>query len=207
MKQLLSIILYGAALLTSAAFAEEYTQDSNTVAYNNSQENYMPPTPTPKGFYVGGGVGEADLKYTVPGYDTHHVDFALSPYVGYLFNPYVSLEVGYTNLPNVDYSGGHVIDNTYLFDLASKVIIPVAYNFKLIGKFGIAYVNVNYENTLNQGFSAGDYAEYVPYFGAGALYRINPHLDCNLQYAMTPSSGHVPESSALTIGFTHLFQS
>jgi len=152
------------------------------------------------GFYLGGQIGWANTHYgagdftngnlSVTSANTDANGFSYRPYVGYMFNPNWAAEFGYTGYKNADFTNtfvrgtnqgsGDVAQNAW--DLVAKGIIPLADNFNVFAKAGLAYVesdnngalsNINYQNASNK---------FRPTVGAGIGYEFNTNVGTDITY-------------------------
>jgi opacity protein-like surface antigen len=71
------------------------------------------------------------------GLNTSWNTFGLNANAGYMFNPYIGAEGGFT------YSPGNTSSSTYgayyMFDAAAKGVLPLSSIFSLYGKLGVGY--------------------------------------------------------------------
>jgi opacity protein-like surface antigen len=129
---------------------------------------------------------------------------------GYELFPHVAIEAGYTNLydrgfhridPGPENMSGALGANSFSSHLAAKITLPLADNFDLYGKVGIAHSALKGEdakkvppNPADTGASAAtkggpmsikrarDQSETGRYLGAGAQYRLDDKTTLDAQY-------------------------
>lgn len=102
-------------------------------------------------FYVGGDVGYSSIN--TPVYTTHSEVYSLdessggtgeAAFLGYVVNPYLALEAGYTKYASSTVTENNSSSNTYTAksdDLLVKVSTPEIENVSLYSKLGLAYAN------------------------------------------------------------------
>lgn len=142
-------------------------------------------------------------------------------YVGYQFNTYFAMEVGYSQFKAFDLKANANINvgltrminelvdthnfapiniplnfnatatiNTYVVDIAGKLILPLYKGFSIYGKLGAAYVNADANihlfidlSDLNIGLSSNPSINIVyPEFGLGVSYAMTQHFIMDLSW-------------------------
>lgn len=134
---------------------------------------------------------------------------------GYQFNPYLSMEAEYIQLPDTQliflfdgYNQGTLVNSHLtMAALTFKVIAPLPQSqFSFFVDAGPAY-----QYQTNSIKSIGTWA---PTFGGGLLYRINSHWQSEAAFQYAPGTGksiempllaYVPEVYAGTLKFDYIF--
>ena len=126
---------------------------------------------------------------------------------GYELFPYVAVEAGYTNLldrgfhridPGPENLSGALGANSFSSHLAAKFTLPLADNFDLYGKVGIAHSALKGADAKKVAATpaetapapgggatatrAGDQSDTGRYLGAGAQYRLGDKATVDAQY-------------------------
>lgn len=162
------------------------------------------------GIYIGGNAGYGTAGDT----SFNHGGFAYNGDIGYQFNTYFGLELGYNHFANETHLSTWRTDSlsNYSGDIALKATLPVADRWSLFGKAGLAYVhheaeyfhiangNTNLTLPLN-----GSISGPAPYLAAGASYELSQHLDLNAQIHGTTHSQGLPSMYAGLVGLSYRF--
>ncbi len=160
------------------------------------------------GVYIDGNAGYGSTG----GLSIHNGNFAYSGDIGYQFNTYFGLELGYNHFGKVskEYFGYRTNQfGNYSADIAVKGILPFKDRWSLFGKLGLAYVN---QQEKFSGFtttpppSSYTIDSYLgtlsPYAAAGVSYQLSKRFDINAQLHGTPLS---PSMYAGLVGLTYHF--
>jgi len=143
--------------------------------------------------------------------------------LGYQFNKYFSAELGWYKLPTVSGffpapvpGAPGFSQRSWFVYLAGKVAVPVADNFDLFGKAGVAWRHLSLSGAVtglpafNLIPSSGSY--WAPYFAFGMQYWINDAWIVNLQYQHVASNVGVtniataaPSANLVTMGVGYKF--
>ena len=125
--------------------------------------------------------------------------------LGYQLSPNFALESGLTAF-------GKTADtkSNWNFDLAAKGILPVADQFSLYGKLGVAYVTTKWSNGVSSFDSkvvSGKEHGYALEGALGASYQIDSQLSANLEGLAVGKSKNkkVPGRRAITLGMAYSF--
>jgi opacity protein-like surface antigen len=133
------------------------------------------------GFYIGGDVGNADF-----GNDD---DTSIKILGGYQINRNFAAEVGYSQL--FDKGGAEVT----AFELVGVGMYPLGNQFSLLGKLGLARINVD--------TAAGSRDKTELTFGVGVQYDLNPKFGLRGQWQRYDTD---PDSvDVLSIGVIYKF--
>lgn len=125
--------------------------------------------------------------------------FAWSANVGYQFNPYVAVELGYRNLPNIKFLGETVVKNIYGLDAAVKGIYPASERFDVFAKAGVAWMSGK-----AVGASKAD-TQFTPLLGAGFDVNLTDNLALTAEVSYTFEMNDFPETIMTTAGLTYKF--
>ena len=147
------------------------------------------------GLYVGGGIGRADLDSPCPGspnvVDCDDDGTAWKVYGGYQLNKWLSAELAYINLPDVDFDGqtggglgldGDIETWGITAHAVGKFPVPIGAldRLSLLGKVGVVYwdrernANIGSYNNDDTGF---DFA-----WGFGAEYTISERVGVRAEW-------------------------
>lgn len=136
------------------------------------------------GFYIGGGLGEANLEIDDVGFDDSDTAFKL--FGGYRFNEYFGIELAYFDGGEIedgqDGLPGTVIVEPTGVNLSAVVTAPFD-NFSLFAKLG--YASLDFDTSvrfLGQRFSVDSGSEEELSYGAGAAYSFNESFSLRAEY-------------------------
>ncbi|QGZ40504.1 OOP family OmpA-OmpF porin [Pseudoduganella flava] len=142
--------------------------------------------------YVGVGAVVAEHKYELnndtTSNDRKSNEWGGKFFAGYEINPNWAVEAGYTDFGKNDYAytvngvNGRVESDAKSFYLAGKYTYPVANNFNVFGKLGVAH---NKNDVSATGLAAawnGDSSKNTVYASLGAEYAINQNVALSLEY-------------------------
>ncbi|MCC7548890.1 MAG: outer membrane beta-barrel protein [Burkholderiales bacterium] len=139
------------------------------------------------GFYVGGGIGRADLDSPCPGGTRCDDDgIAWKVYGGYQINKWLSAELGFINLPDADFRGPGVRGDIETWGITAHAVgkfpIPIGAldRLSILGKLGAVYWdrerNANLA-ALDDDDSGVDFA-----WGLGAEYTISERVGVRAEW-------------------------
>ncbi|MGB6975972.1 MAG: outer membrane beta-barrel protein [Gammaproteobacteria bacterium] len=202
-----ALVGLGAGLAVSSVFANGFIQDAGpyvgvqggyTRAYYDSEKNYV----------------ESFQNYSV-----NEGGFGGRLYAGWSFNPYLSVEGGYTQFAKNKYSfnstdgilygNGDETIKTNAWDVVGKVSLPLSvFNPSLTGlslyaKGGAAYVTANDSgsvsvitnfpdadlNNSNSSFDATAHS-WAPVYGVGAAYTFSNNFGLDASFTRIQGSAH-----------------
>lgn len=141
------------------------------------------------GIYVGANVGSSDQKFEVDGLGSatkHETGGKLL--AGYQINKYVAGEVGYVNFGKISESATDGVDTvkasikTESFYLAAVGTLPVASQFSLFGKVGVATNHTSASVELNGAKASGSKDKTTGIWGVGAKFDITKNVAAVLEY-------------------------
>lgn len=135
-------------------------------------------------------------------------------FIGYSFNPYFSLEGGYSLYPDIEYFYNEAapaticekIDaDTYAIDVIGRAIFPLEkinrafVGWNIYGKLGVAYINVTYDqtdssvltSTITQSASA-----IRPTYGIGIQYDFTNKFSVDFSWTGIYGKNFVTEKNA-----------
>jgi len=183
------------------------------------------------GPYITGQLGYADThlrgKIALPAADIpgHQINIHLTNNgfmgrvaAGYLFDPNFGVELGYSQLrsvksrePNTAYSSYYLGQNAV--DLATKGIWPVASNFDVYAKIGVAYLSTNVEAkdqsaTCNLNDKVGIARhKWAPEAAVGVDYNVtqNVFIDTAVNHIQVLGKNRPGNIDTLTFGLGYRF--
>ncbi len=161
-------------------------------------------------------------------------------FAGYQFNSYFGLELGYyrfnrmqvntdlqfkTTIPNLDVDWPidfktHASVNTTVFDLVTKIILPITNKFSLYGKAGIAYLDVRGDASVKVVVPVVDNATVsislssnpamnliYPTFGLGMNYDLTTHVSTDFSWIRIQqiNSHAFPSTDFVSLGLLYHF--
>lgn len=116
-----------------------------------------------EGAYVGGSIGMPDYKDSIRGISGDASGVSGKVYGGYQFTPNVAVEGGYADLGHVDRRDGSIHSHGEFLDAVG--IAPLNNDWSLLGRVGVAHVDVNTSNGEDNGLALK--------VGVGAQYAID----------------------------------
>jgi opacity protein-like surface antigen len=178
----------------------------NVLAYSAPYPYYDSHRNATCGIYVGGQIGVSDLHYDRV-YDNG--DFEIEDklltgrlMVGLDINPNAALELGYTLYQNPvvksRYGYGDNDFNQQSLDILGKLSVPMAYNFKLYAKGGVAYV-VRSFSVDNTTFIDDNWR---PMLGFGVNYAFDSRVSADVGYLRTFGTGNLADADFYGAGLT-----
>lgn len=175
------------------------------------------------GFYAGVQLGYADMHYdsdwlTQDSYFTS-VDSVDSKgmagriHIGYDFNKYFALEMGYLILPKVKFNNINnlKIDESFtqnILDFFAKGTLSLNYGFDLYAKAGLAGVRRGDIEVSSGGTtlkSDDTNNKTVGAFGIGADYRITDHIFVDAGYTRYLGTGDLKPTDFVALGIAYRF--
>jgi opacity protein-like surface antigen len=180
----------------------------------------------PSGFYVGAQAGYAYLHYPKswltddPNFisvgSVDNKGFASRVHVGYDFNQYFAMEMGYIYLPRIKFnditiSGGSGINESFrqsVIDFLAKGTLPLNGGFDLYGKAGIASVNRDDLEATAGGVTVKSNVKdtkTVAALGVGMDYRLINNLVADLGYMHYFNSGDLEATDFIGLGIAYRF--
>lgn len=121
---------------------------------------------------------------------------------GYQWNSIFGGELGYTQYYNSRETAGNFnVANTqhYAVHLAATGRYPLANQWSVLGKLGVAYSYANKTFTVGVASSSGAVA---PYAGIGIAYSMTPRADLTLQCANAFGNSYTGSSTLFSLGMT-----
>lgn len=172
------------------------------------------------GFYVGiqGGYSDThfsqgDISMTGTGLSTSIKDHGLASraFAGYQFNENWAGELGYTRfndtrLNNIKDKEGHSYPNGSLkehaLDLVAKGTWPLADQFNIYAKLGVAAIEAYGADTVTNDFGT----KINPTFGAGISYELNRQVPIDISWTRIQKwGGNIPNADFFAIGIAYKF--
>lgn len=95
--------------------------------------------------------------------------------VGYNFNHYLAMDVGFNSIGGLGLSG---ISNSKIYALSAKGSLPLGDVFYLYGRLGLGYENSSYTNIWN---NTSEYNTTVTLIAAGASFQLGKHFELHLE--------------------------
>ncbi|SCA57323.1 exported hypothetical protein [Candidatus Terasakiella magnetica] len=160
------------------------------------------------GFYVGGGLGVADIDGRICDQTTsgcedasaeneaQDTEMAYQGFLGYQYNSYLAFEAGYRDLGQFNIYNDAPFDTIDLTMWNADVVgtLPVTERFALLGKAGA----VKYKMTRTDGdggFQRYTKNGYSYSLGLGASYQVNNNISLRTNYDFYPDLGSNDELS------------
>lgn len=158
-----------------------------------------------KGFYINGNLGQSFVQESnVPGSVDSKDGFGANASLGYLFNPHIAFELGYTDYADADItqSGTEGDDSRYSYDAAFKFIYPTKHNASIFLKLGVGTVYSSLDDGLTRDDGKDNDQENTNIlYGAGLMYQINDWFALSAQYETIVGNDEVGNSSLASFGF------
>ena len=160
--------------------------------------------PEPRGWYVGGSVGQMEAKGDCGGFDTcDRKDTAWKLFGGYRINRHFAAEAFYGDWGKIKVARGAVSATGELqsYGIAGLGILPVGQAFELFGKLGLAHTKQKATAT-GGGVTLTDRdsgSEAV--FGLGAGYNFTPRLGVRAEWERLNDS----EVDVISLGLQYRF--
>lgn len=144
------------------------------------------------GFYVGGGLGSADLDNPCPaGSNCDDNGTVWKIYGGWQLNKWLSAELGYMHLPDADFrgtTGGGTpyrgsVDTWGITGFAvGRIPIPIGSfdRLSVLGKVGTIYYDRERDNSI--GAFRGDDSGFAFAWGAGLQYTFNERVGLRVEW-------------------------
>jgi opacity protein-like surface antigen len=174
--------------------------------------------PLPWGWYIEGDLGKSvtSTKHYA-GYRVQNTGFAGSIEGGYKFTQYIAGELGFTRYAQVrmkgPFSNTFATDQHYSYDLAGKLMLPIAQTgLNIFGKLGIGRINSYTTLTNPQVASAncyyvdtGVHSHNAFYLGGGAEFAILSHLLVNAQWERAKGTNLTGDLDLYSAGVSYIF--
>ena len=137
---------------------------------------------SPGSSYIGFNAGQSDfsLGNGTGLFSGDDKDTAYNIYAGSYFNPYLGLELGYTDFGKAKRGGGDTKAMGFNLSLVGKY--PLGTSFNLLGKVGTTYGRTEVSSLPGSGISAGKENGFGISYGVGAEYLFTPQLSAVVQY-------------------------
>jgi len=173
-RHLLSSLALASAALVSMTGAQAQTSTSRS---GSGFTMY-----TPGSSYMGFNAGQSDfsLGNGTGLFSGDDKDTAYSLYAGSYFNPYLGLELGYTDFGKAKRGGGDTKAMGFNLSLIGKY--PLGTSFNLLGKVGTTYGRTEVSSLPGSGITAGKENGFGLSYGVGAEYLFTPQLSGVVQY-------------------------
>jgi OmpA-OmpF porin, OOP family len=137
---------------------------------------------SPGSSYIGFNAGQSDfsLGNGTGLFSGDDKDTAYNIYAGSYFNPYLGLELGYTDFGKAKRGGGNTKAMGFNLSLVGKY--PLGTSFNLLGKVGTTYGRTEVSSLPGSGITAGKENGFGLSYGVGAEYLFTPQLSGVIQY-------------------------
>ncbi len=137
---------------------------------------------TPGSSYIGLNAGQSDysLGNGTGLFSGDDKDTAYGIYAGSYFNPYLGLEVGYTDFGKARRGGGESKAMGFNLSLIGKY--PLGASINLLGKLGTTYGRTEVSSLPGSGIGSGKETGFGISYGVGAEYLFTPQLSAVAQY-------------------------
>lgn len=177
--------VFGAAALTAAMLMPSASQAQTAGGFIDETA----------GFYIGGGIGRADLDSPCPGSpNSVRCDddgTAWKVYGGYQLNKWLSAELGFINLPDADFNGqtgggvglnGDIETWGITAHAVGKIPVPIGAldRLSLLGKVGAVYWDR--ERNANLAAFDDDDSGFDFAWGVGAEYTISERVGVRAEW-------------------------
>lgn len=150
-----------------------------------------------EGLYVGGNLGKPYFDDAVNGIGGTGDGLAGKLYGGYQFTPNFALEAGGAHLGKIEDNAGRVTGRAAFVDAVGT--LPLARDFSLIGRVGVAHVN--YDTSLGDDNGTGVKV------GAGLQYDISSSTAVRAEWERyhVDVFGSKPDTDQFTVGVRYAF--
>lgn len=137
---------------------------------------------SPGSSYLGFNVGQSDfsLGNGTGLFSGDDKDTAYNIYGGSYFNPYLGLELGYTDFGKAKRGGGDTKAMGFNLSLVGKY--PLGTSFNLLGKVGTTYGRTEVSSLPGSGIASGKENGFGISYGVGAEFLFTPQLSAVAQY-------------------------
>lgn len=134
--------------------------------------------------YVSASVGTAKHKLDSDGFKMSEEDTSFKAAVGRNFMPGVGVELGYVNFGESHVSGGGASVWAKPKSLYAAVVgeLPVAPQFSVLGKFGVARTKTTIGATMAGVTESSSEKETSPVIGIGAAYALTDNVKLIAEY-------------------------
>jgi OmpA-OmpF porin, OOP family len=166
-------------------------------------------------FYVGGSIGQTDVKdgctgLNVPGVSCDDEDTSWKIFGGYQFNRNFALELGYVDLGEVKASGpgGTATIEATAFELVGVGMLPLANNFSLYGKIGLYRAETEVSVNTFLLVASEDESNTDLTFGIGAQFDVSKQFAIRAEWQryQDVGGGDIGESDVDVISVGALFR-
>jgi OmpA-OmpF porin, OOP family len=173
-RHLVSVIAIACASLATVSVAQAQT---NTSRSGSGFSMYSPGSS-----YIGFNAGKSDfsLGNGTGLFSGDDKDTAYNIYAGSFFNPYMGLELGYTDFGKAKRGGGDTKAMGFNLSLVGKY--PLGSSFNLLGKVGTTYGRTEVSSLPGSGVTSGKENGFGVSYGVGAEYLFTPQLSAVAQY-------------------------
>jgi opacity protein-like surface antigen len=136
------------------------------------------------GAYVGVGIGTSTIK--IDDFNFDESDTAFKLFGGYMFNPYVGLELAYLNAgePSATVSGVSVEVSVTGFSGSVVGNIPLGDRFALFGKLGFAQYDVEATARIGAASASADDSGSELAYGVGMSVSLTDRFSLRAEYEM-----------------------
>ena len=171
--------LASSLVIACASFAAVTGSQAQTAASRSGSGFSMY---SPGSSYIGFNAGRSDfsLGNGTGLFSGDDKDTAYNIYAGSYFNPYLGLELGYTDFGKAKRGGGDTKAMGFNLSLVGKY--PLGTSFNLLGKVGTTYGRTEVSSLPGSGISAGKENGFGISYGVGAEYLFTPQLSAVVQY-------------------------
>jgi OmpA-OmpF porin, OOP family len=137
---------------------------------------------SPGSSYIGFNAGRSDFSIGngTGIFSGDDKDTAYNIYAGSFFNPYLGLELGYTDFGKISRAGGETKAMGFNLSLVGKY--PLGTSFNLLGKVGTTYGRTEVSSLPGSGITPGKENGFGVSYGIGAEYLFTPQLSAVAQY-------------------------
>jgi hypothetical protein len=125
--------------------------------------------------------------------------------VGYNFNHYLAMDVGFNSIGGLGLSG---ISGSKIYALSAKGSLPLGEVFYLYGRLGLGYENFSYTSYTNIWNNTKEYNTTVTLIAAGASFQLGKHFELHLEDSFfSPLNSQPPAttSNMLQLGVQYNF--
>lgn len=179
---------------------------------------------TPKGPYVGVGLGASDTNNSLSNFEnklnqkpqagavTDTTGFGMRAYAGYRFMKYIAAEAGYTYFGNASANDMAYSDNNtgvsgkikeHAYDLTAKIFYPIADQVDPFIDIGGAYVHTS--SSLSGNNNSRNHSGFSLRYGAGVNFNITKNFATGLSWNRINQHNNIENADLLGLNFTYSF--